>query len=210
MKRKMIALTVFMAFVLAGCGQIDELLTTTNSNNQAAAQIEVQTASRNDVPAESTTEPKKTSVAQQTTEETSMETTSISSVVETQAEDNAVSAVPENSDTSKLQAEGKQSVTESEKPVTTTVSTTPETTTQPEAPVQTDLTISEIFQKLNSLHYEPMTCDGIPEKTFIAEDGTAFAVNFSERWVWRNGVEEAKLTNELYDALVDSEPICLY
>ena len=79
-----------------------------------------------------------------------------------------------------------------------------------EAPVNVNSEISEIFQRVNNLQYEAMTCDGIPEKTFIAEDGTAYAVNFSERWVWRNGVEQAELTDELYDALVDSEPICLY
>lgn len=210
MKKIIISATAFLTIILAGCGQIDKPLTTTNSNNQPAAQIEVQTASKTDVPAENATESKKTSAEQQTTEKTSMKTTSNVLIADTQAEDNAVSAVPENNDTPQPQAEEKQSVTESEKPVTTTVSASPETTTQPEASVQTDLTISEIFQKLKRLQYEPITCDGIPEKTFIAEDGTVFAVNFSERWVWRNGVEEAKLTDELYDALVDSEPICLY
>ena len=57
MKRKMIALTAFMAVTLAGCGQIDEPLSTTNSNNQAATQIEVQTEKKTDAPAESTTNP---------------------------------------------------------------------------------------------------------------------------------------------------------
>ena len=38
MKRRMIAITAFMAVALAGCGQIDEPLTTTNSNDQPAAQ----------------------------------------------------------------------------------------------------------------------------------------------------------------------------
>lgn len=210
MKKIIISATAFLTIILAGCGQIDEPLTTTNSNNQPAAQIEVQTTSKTDVPAENTTEQEKNSVTQPTTEEASMETTIDVSIAETQAEDSTVSAISENSDTSQPQAEEKQTAVESKKTVTTTASTLSENTTQPEASVQTDLTISEIFQKLNNLHYEPMTCDGIPEKTFIAENSTVFAVNCSDRWVWRNGVEEAKLTDELYDVLVESEPICLY
>ena len=211
MKRKMIALTAFMTVVLAGCGQIDEPLTTTNSNNQAATQVEVQTASRNDAPAESTTEPKKTSVAQQTAEETSMKTTSITSIAETQAEDNAVSAVPENSDTSQTLAEEKQSVVESEKTATTAASTTQATTAQAEttnAPAVADNgQTADVFKMLDSLNYHAISCDGLPEYKLTAPDGTTYLLNISGGWVWRrpsliaDADNEAPLTQEIIDAL---------
>ena len=38
MKRRMIAITAFMAVALAGCGQIDEPLTSVDGDNQPAAQ----------------------------------------------------------------------------------------------------------------------------------------------------------------------------
>lgn len=206
MKRKMIALTAFMAVVLAGCGQIDEPLTTTNSNNQAAAQIEVQTASKTDAPTESTTETEKTTASQQTTEET----TNIASIAEIQAEDNAVNAVSENNDTPQLQAEEKQSATKSEKPVTT-ASTTQATTTQAEttnAPVIADSGQSaDVFKMLDSLNYHAISCDGLPEYQLTASDGTVYLLNISSSWVWRRpsliaeADNEAPLTQEVIDAI---------
>ena len=51
MKKRILAITAFMAVALAGCGQINEPLTTVEGDNQPAAQIEVQTASKSDAPA---------------------------------------------------------------------------------------------------------------------------------------------------------------
>ena len=210
MKRRIIALTAFMAVALAGCGQIDEPLTTTNSNNQAAAQIEVQTASKTDAPVESTSESEKTSTTQQTTEEMSTETTSDVSPAETQAEDNAENAVSENNDTPQLQAEEKQSATESEKPVTT-ASTTQATTTQAEttnAPVIADSGQSaDVFKMLDSLNYHAISCDGLPEYQLTASDGTVYLLNISSSWVWRRpsliaeADNEAPLTQEVIDVI---------
>ena len=326
MKKKMIAITAFMAVVLAGCGQIDEPLTTVDGNNQSAAQIEIQTEEpTNAVSSETITEVKTTSSVQHTTEDTTSKDMAFkivdadynqydgtfgadeqqrikSSVILSIDQLNSNTILPsidyspdffnENSlifisevfsntasepptinkvyyEDSEIQIDAErssadaesiewwccflevsksdigdanQSTTvnvnidgklpiveyETENPDTPQEMPTQETqnieyeetptysNTQPttseittEAPVQNNLEISEIFLKLNSLRYEPMTCDGIPDKTFIAEDGTAFSVNFSERWIWRNWNEEAKLTDELYDALIESEPICL-
>ena len=210
MKRRMIAITAFMAVALAGCGQIDEPLTTTNSNAQPAAQIEVQTASKTDAPAESTTESKKTSVAQQTTEETSMETTSISSGAETHAEDNALSAVPANNDTSQPQTEEKQSPAETEKSAATE-STTQALTTQAEttdAPaVANSGKADEVFKKLDSLNYHAISCDGLPTHKLTSPDGTVYLINFNGAWVWRrpsliaDADNEAPLTQEVIDAI---------
>ena len=69
MKRRMIAITAFMAAALAGCGQINESLATTNSNDHPAANIEMQTEIHTDaVTSETITETKKASITQQTTE----------------------------------------------------------------------------------------------------------------------------------------------
>ena len=211
MKRKMIALTAFMAVTLAGCGQIDEPLSTTNSNNQAATQIEVQTEKKTDAPAESTTEPEKTSVAQPTTEGTSPETTSDVSISETQAEDSIVSAISENTDTPQPQEEEKQYSAESEKPVTTTASTTQATTTQAEttnAPVIADSGQSaDVFKMLDSPNYHAISCDGLPEYQLTASDGTVYLLNISSGWVWRRpsliaeADNEAPLTREVIDAI---------
>ena len=43
MKKIKLAITAFMAVVLAGCGQINEPLTTTDSNDKPASKIEIQT-----------------------------------------------------------------------------------------------------------------------------------------------------------------------
>lgn len=224
MKRRLIAITAFLAVMLAGCGQIEEPSYSANNDkdNQVAAQIEVQTKVITET---STTTTVTTSAEKNTTTNAESENTIAS--IETTAkanestlvniaktEDDAESQVSayetENQDTPQEVSMQETKITQNDDTRTYTNPPTTSSEITTEAPVQANMEISEIFQKLNSLHYEPMTCDGIPEKTFIAEDSTVFAVNFSERWVWRNGVEEAKLTDELYDALVDSEPICLY
>ncbi len=206
MKRRIIALTAFMAVALAGCGQIDEPLTTTNSNNQAAAQIEVQTASKTDAPVESTSESEKTSTTQQTTEEMSTETTSDVSPAETQAEDNAENAVSENNETSQPQAEEKQSVTETEKPATT-ASTTQAVRDNCYPVVSDNGQSADVFKMLDSLNYQAISCDGLPEYQITASDGTVYLINFDGAWVWRrpsliaDADNEAPLTQEVIDAI---------
>ena len=210
MKKRMIAITAFMAVALAGCGQIDEPLTTTNSNDQPAAQIEVQTASKSDAPAESTSEAENTSTTQQTTEKTSTETTSDVSFSETQAEDSTMNVISENNDTPQPQAEEKQSPAETEKSAATE-STTQALTTQAEitdAPaVANSGKADDVFKKLDSLNYHAISCDGLPEYQITASDGTIYLINFDGAWVWRrpsliaDADNEAPLTQEVIDAI---------
>ena len=210
MKRRMIAITAFMAVALAGCGQIDEPLTTTNSNDQPAALIEVQTALKSDAPAESTSEAETTSTTQKTTEKTSTETTSDVSLSETQAEDSTMNVISENNDTPQPQAEEKQSPTETEKSAATE-STTQALTTQAEttdAPaVANSGKADDVFKKLDSLNYQAISCDGLPEYQITASDGTIYLINFDGAWVWRrpsliaDADNEAPLTQEVIDAI---------
>ena len=210
MKRRMIAITAFMAVALAGCGQIDEPLTTTNSNDQPAAQIEVQTASKSDAPAESTSETENTSTTQKATEKTSTETTSDVSLSETQAEDSTMNVILENNDTPQPQAEEKQSPAETEKPAATE-STTQALTTQAEttdAPaVANSGKADDVFKKLDSLNYHAISCDGLPTHKLTSPDGTVYLINFDGAWVWRrpsliaDADNEAPLTQEVIDAI---------
>ena len=214
MKRRMIAITAFMAVALAGCGQIDEPLTTTNSNDQPAALIEVQTASKSDAPAESTSEAENTSTTQKTTEKTSTETTSDVSLSETQAEDSTTNLISENNDTLQPQKEEKQSSAESEKPATTAI-TTQATTTQAETtspPAVADNGQSaDVFKMLDSLNYQAISCDGLPTHKLTAPDGTVYYLHLDENasysYVWRRpsliaeADNEAPLTKEVIDAI---------
>lgn len=210
MKRRMIAITAFMAVALAGCGQIDEPLTTTNSNAQPAAQIEVQTASKTDAPAESTSETENTSTTQKPKEKTSTETTSDVSLSETQAEDSTMNVISENNDTPQPQAEEKQSPAETEKSAATE-STAQALTTQAEttdAPaVANSGKADDVFKKLDSLNYHAISCDGLPTHKLTSPDGTVYLINFDGAWVWRrpsliaDADNEAPLTQEVIDAI---------
>ena len=214
MKRRMIAITAFMAVALAGCGQIDEPLTTTNSNDQPAALIEVQTASKSDAPAESTSEAENTSTTQKTTEKTSTETTSDVSLSETQAEDSTTNLISENNDTPQPQAEEKQSPAKTEKSAATE-STTQATTTQAEttdAPAVADSgKADDVFKMLDSLNYQAISCDGLPTHKLTAPDGTVYYLHLDENasysYVWRrpsliaDADNEATLTHEVIDAI---------
>ena len=211
MKRRMIAITAFMAATLAGCGQINEPLATTNSNDQPAANIEIQTEIHTDaVTYETITETKRTSTTQQTTEETSMGITSTTSVAETQAEYSAVDVISENNDTPQSQPEETQSVTESEKPAVT------ESTTQAVRdncyPVVADNgQTADVFKMLDSLNYQAISCDGLPTHKLTAPDGTVYYLHLDENasysYVWRrpsliaDADNEAPLTQEVIEAI---------
>lgn len=210
MKIRMIAITAFMAVALAGCGQIDEPLTTTNSNAQPASQIEVKTASKIDAPAESISEAENTSTTQKKTEKTSTETTSDVSLSETQAEDSNMNVISENNDTLQPQAEEKQSPAETEKS-TATESTTQALTTQAEttdAPaVANSGKAADVFKMLDSLNYQAISCDGLPTHKLTSPTGTIYLINFDSAWVWRrpsliaDADNEAPLTKEVIDGI---------
>ena len=215
MKKRILAITAFMAVVLAGCGQINEPLTTTDSNDKPASKNEIQTKVHTDsVTTETITEMKKTSAAQPTTEKPSMETTSDVSISETQAEDSTVSAISENNDILQPQKEEKQSSAESEKPATTAI-TTQATTTQAETtspPAVADNGQSaDVFKMLDSLNYQAISCDGLPTHKLTAPDGTVYYLHLDENasysYVWRRpsliaeADNEAPLTQEVIDAI---------
>ncbi|MDE6641142.1 MAG: hypothetical protein K2K63_11505 [Acetatifactor sp.] len=65
---------------------------------------------------------------------------------------------------------------------------------------QTDISTG-IFDALNGLEYQPYTCDGLPEYRLTAADGTVYAINISEKWVWRGNNEQAELSDELITQL---------
>lgn len=65
---------------------------------------------------------------------------------------------------------------------------------------QTDISTG-IFDALNGLEYQPYTCDGLPEYRLTAADGTVYAINISEKWVWRGNNEQAVLSDELITQL---------
>lgn len=64
---------------------------------------------------------------------------------------------------------------------------------------------SDIFEKLNALTYIPVTCDGLPEYELVADDGTVYQLNFSSKWVWRNGCEEAVLSDDMISWLNENK-----
>lgn len=213
MKRKLIALTAFLAVLLTGCGQMDEMASseTNHDTKSPAAQIEVQTEGLTETAATLET----TSIEKQTaTEEksTTMNVTEPTSEKTAATEDNTeLPTLNFEADEQDIPQETIIQVTRASEDVdtpTTSVEIVPSEIVT-EAPTQANIDTSDIFKMLNSLHYEPVTCDGIPERTFIDDDGTAYQVNFTERWVWRNGIEEAYLPDELYSALYYSEPISL-
>ncbi|SHM60710.1 hypothetical protein [Ruminococcus flavefaciens] len=59
-------------------------------------------------------------------------------------------------------------------------------------------TCPEMFEIVRSLSYMPYTCDGLPDTSITDSDGTVYQLNFRERWVWRNGKEEAHMPDRLY------------
>lgn len=86
--------------------------------------------------------------------------------------------------------------------------TSSEQTHYPSIAAETPFTIyefqtSEIFEILRALSYSPVTCDGIPETRLTDSDGTVYQLNFSERWVWRNGIEEAYMPDEVFSAFAE-------
>ena len=214
MKKRILAITAFMAVALAGCGQINEPLTTVDGDNQPAAQIEIQMEKTTDaVTSETNTEAKTTSSVQQTTEGTTLEATETPTVADSQGTNNTENEVKDNN-TPQQQAETKQPVTEADKPITT-VESTSQSTTQAEttsAQANTDNgQTSDVFKMLDSLNYQAISCDGLPTHKLTAPDGTVYYLHLDENasysYVWRRPSliaevdNEAPLTKEVIDAI---------
>ena len=83
--------------------------------------------------------------------------------------------------------------------------TTPVTTeTTTVAQIVSDRT--EIFNRLNSLEYIPITCDGLPEYKLTDDNGAVYWLNLSSKWIWKDGVDaEAVLPDDIITWLTDNK-----
>lgn len=81
----------------------------------------------------------------------------------------------------------------------------PAQTTEPDK--ETAENVTEIFDVLNTLEYQPYTCDGLPEYLLTATDGTVYSINFSEKWIWRGNSEQAELSDELIALLKENKTL---
>jgi len=55
-----------------------------------------------------------------------------------------------------------------------------------------------IFNRLNSLEYIPITCDGLPEYKLTDDNGAVYWLNLSSKWIWKDGMDaEAVLPDDI-------------
>lgn len=214
MKRKFIAITAFMAAALAGCGQINEPLTVSDSDNQTASQVEVQTESYiASVNTEAVTEAITTSSVQLTSEKTTEKATEGSVYEDKQKKENTENEVKDN-DIPQQQSEIKQSATEAETSAESIESTSqipPQTEAVNTAAALDDRLTADVFRMLDSLNYHAISCDGLPTHKLTAPDGTVYCLYLdnaaSYSYVWRRPSliadvdNEASLTQEVIDAI---------
>ena len=93
-----------------------------------------------------------------------------------------------------------ESITSTSAEETTPVTT--ETTTV--AQIVSDRT--EIFNRLDSLEYIPITCDGLPEYKLTDENGAVYWLNLSSKWIWKDGIDaEAVLPDDIITWLRDNK-----
>lgn len=184
MKKRFIVITAFLAVILAGCGQIDEPTTSAKNNkeNPSAAQIEVQT----DVRTEEAATPEITSAEKQTTTENTSEymTDNISTTEEIRMKAESENTIFEDNDMPETDTTAAVDITETK---------------------SDDINNATIFNRLSSLNYIPITCDGLPEYKLTADDGTVYWLNFSSKWVWKDGVDaEALLPDDVIALLKEN------
>ena len=214
MKRKFIAITAFMAAALAGCGQINEPLTVSDSDNQTASQVEVRTESYiASVNTEAVTEAITVSSVQQTSEKMTEKATEGSVYEDKQKKENTENEVKDN-DISQQQSETKQPATEAETSAESIESTSqipPQTEAANTAAALDDRLTADVFRMLDSLNYHAISCDGLPTHKLTAPDGTVYCLYLdnaaSYSYVWRRPSliadvdNEASLTQEVIDAI---------
>ena len=93
-----------------------------------------------------------------------------------------------------------ESITSTSAEETTPVTT--ETTTV--AQIVSDRT--EIFNRLDSLEYIPITCDGLPEYKLTDDKGAVYWLNLSSKWIWKDGIDaEAVLPDDIISWLTDNK-----
>ena len=90
-------------------------------------------------------------------------------------------------------------------PSTSAEETTPVTTeTTTVAQIVSDRT--EIFNRLDSLEYIPITCDGLPEYKLTDDNGAVYWLNLSSKWIWKDGIDaEAVLPDDIITWLTDNK-----
>lgn len=176
MKRRFIAITFILAVTLVGCGQIDEptISAKNNKDNPNAAQTEVHT----DVRTEETVTSEIIYIENQTTIEATSEdmTNNISTTEEFPMKEENEKTIFEDND-----------MPETDTPVVDIIETKSD-----------DISKVTIFNRLSSLNYIPITCDGLPEYKLTTDDETIYWLNFSSKWIWKNGVDaEAVLPDDI-------------
>ena len=208
-------LATFMFVAMAGCGQIEEATTFVQNNeeNQTTTRIDTPTETDTDiVTKEIATETVITSLIQQTTEpETEDEVTIADNQENSSAESEIMNDIINEND-SQPQTEIEQSATEIDNSVVTDENTiqevVPSETTDSQY-IPNDEQTSDIFRMLDDLDYQAVSCDGLPDYTLTAPDGTIYYISISSNWVWRqpsliDGADnEATLTKEVIDALYE-------
>ncbi len=202
MKIKFIAITAFLAVALAGCGQVDKptISEKDTSAQSPAAQIEVQTETAPDnkesvsdenKEAETTTAKIKANVKSTTTRPDEKMKQDTESKINQDEAAAAQETTPTGTEiTNDNTPTSQDKITD---PVTTEVIVSVTTS----ASIEVNTNEKSIYERLNRLSYAPYTNDGLPEYILKAPDGTTYQLNFSSNWIWRNGSEEAALTDDI-------------
>lgn len=87
-------------------------------------------------------------------------------------------------------------------PPTTTPETTP-VTTEPTTVAPIVANKAEIFKRLDTFEYSPITCDGLPEYKLTDDNGDVYWLNLSSKWVWKDGADaEAVLPDDIVSWLI--------
>lgn len=122
-------------------------------------------------------------------EETSTQEQNVSTVVTVTAEASSLQISADNTEQSH-QTTGRNTAKQTALTViqTTAIETAQNTAEKPTKQVVNDpdgFANFDIFESLAGLDYRPYTCDGLPEFSINAPDGTKYLLNLSSGWVWR-------------------------
>ena len=62
------------------------------------------------------------------------------------------------------------------------------------------------FNRLDSLEYITITCDGLPEYKLTDDNGAVYWLNLSSKWIWKDGIDaEAVLPDDIISWLTDNK-----
>ncbi|NLT09300.1 MAG: hypothetical protein GXY08_07330 [Ruminococcus sp.] len=141
--------------------------------------------------------------------ETVLSTVSVEGTSAADAEENVTAASLETTEQETEQQKASEPATE--RPVmkvtepVTSAAIQPEPTTNAEVSVEaTDR--AQMFARIESLNYTPVTCDGLPDYKLTSDDGKVYWLNFDEGWIWKNGIDaEALLPGDIISWLLANE-----